>query len=123
MFGDEPAMPTQERVGPHHEHRPTLTTEHTCERGENRTVVGFETRTRYLTLQHRELMTQHEDLDIFGTITSTAQDQEIDHKANETVEMGHTSMLAASIPDRSRQRVTPVQHARTSIRRPHGCYS
>jgi hypothetical protein len=42
------------------------------ERGKEGAVVGFETRTRDLALQHGELVSQHEDLDIFGAILSTA---------------------------------------------------
>jgi hypothetical protein len=109
---DESAMPTQDRLRPDEEDGPTITTYGACERGEDHAIVGFETRTRDLALQHRELMTQHEDLDPLRTIASTAQDQEIDHEANKTVETGHTSMLAASEPDRSSRRVTPAQHAR-----------
>jgi len=57
-------------------------------------------------------MAQHEDLGIFGTITSTAQHEQVDHEADKTVETAHGPILAASRPDRSRQRVTPAQHSR-----------
>ena len=81
-------MPTQDRVGLHHEDRPALTAEHTRERGEDRAVVGFEAWTRDLALQHGELVAQHEDLDVFGTIASTAQYEQVDHEADKTVETG-----------------------------------
>ena len=68
-------MPTEDGVGPDYEDGPALTAEPTRERGKDRAVVGFETRTRDLALQDGELMTQHEDLGIFRTIASTAQDQ------------------------------------------------
>jgi len=57
-------MPARDRVRPDEEDRPAVTAEHASERGEDRAVVGFEARTGDLALQHSELMTQHEDLDI-----------------------------------------------------------
>jgi Transposase, Mutator family len=115
---DETSMPTQQRVGLHQKHRPAVTAEPTRERGEDRAVVGFEGRARHLTAQDRELMTQHEDLGILGTIPVAAQHQQIDHEPDETVETSHPVSVAASGPLRSRQHVTPVQHARTQIRHP-----
>jgi hypothetical protein len=52
-----------------------VTPEHTRERGEERAVGGFEARTCDLALQDRELMAQHEDFDILGTIRATAQNE------------------------------------------------
>jgi hypothetical protein len=53
---DEASMPSQHRVGLHEEDRPAVTVEHTRERGEDRTVGGFKTRTRDLAFEDRELM-------------------------------------------------------------------
>jgi hypothetical protein len=64
-------------------------------------------------------MAQHEDLDILGTIASTAQYQEFEYEADKTVETGHAPILAASEPRRSRPRETPAQHARAGIRHPN----
>ncbi len=86
-------MPAQNRVRSHEEHRPAITTEHTSERGEERTVLQLETRTRDLASQHSELMTQHEDLDILRTIPTSAQHQQVDHESDKTVETGHTPIL------------------------------
>jgi hypothetical protein len=66
-------MPRQDRVGVHQQDRPAVTTECTRQRGEVRTVVGFEARTSALALRHGELMAQHENLDILGTIRAAAQ--------------------------------------------------
>jgi hypothetical protein len=44
-------------------------------------------------VQHGELMAQHQDLDIFGTISAAAQHQQIDHEPDETIETGHTPIL------------------------------
>jgi hypothetical protein len=42
---DEASMPTQDRVGSDEEDRPAITAEYTRQRGEDRSVVGFEART------------------------------------------------------------------------------
>jgi hypothetical protein len=66
-------MPPEDRVRSDEEDRPAVAAEHTSERAQDGAVVGFEARTRDLTSQHRELMAQDENLDILGTIPSTAQ--------------------------------------------------
>ena len=91
----------RDRVRSDEEDRPAVTAEHASERGEDRAVVGFEARTRDLALQHGELMAQHEDLDIFGTIRAAAQHQQVDHEPDKTVETGHAPILAAPEPHRS----------------------
>jgi len=55
-------------------------------------------------------MAQHEDLDVFGTLKSAAQDEQIDHEPDKPVETGNTPILGALRPRRSRQRETPGQH-------------
>jgi hypothetical protein len=111
-------MPPKDRVRSHEEDRPAVTAEHACEGGDERAVVGFEVRTDDLALQDRELMAQHEDLDIFGTIPAAVQHEQVDHEADKTVEAGHAPILAAPEPRRSRHHETPGQHARTSFRHP-----
>jgi hypothetical protein len=95
VFRDEASMPTQERVGLHQEERPPFTAEHTRECGEERSVVGFEPRMWVLAVQHRELMAQHEDLDILGTIAPRAQHQQVEYQADKKVETRHAPILAA----------------------------
>ena len=77
-------MPTQDRVGLHHEDGPAVTAEDASERGEDRSVGGFEARPDDLALQHGELVAQHQDLDIFGTIPAATQHQQVDHEPDET---------------------------------------
>ena len=91
-------MPPQQRVGLHHEKRPAVTAEHAGERGEDGAVVGSEPWMCLLASQHGELVAQHEELDIFGTIRATAQHQQVDHEADKPVETSHTPILAASEP-------------------------
>src|SRR5205823_15116249 len=56
VLRDEPAMPTQDRVRSDEEDRPAVTAEHASERGEDRSVDGFEAGPGDLALQHRELV-------------------------------------------------------------------
>src|SRR5438445_4650290 len=72
VVGNEPSMPTQQRVRLHYEDGPSVTAEDLRERSEDGAVVGFEAGTDGLALQHSQLVTQHEDLDIFGTICLAA---------------------------------------------------
>ncbi len=111
-------MPAQDRLWSDEEHRPAVTTQHPRERAQERAVGGFEARTRDLALQDRELMAQHEDLDIFRTIPATAEDEQVDHESDKTVETGHPPILAAPEPRRSPEHKTPGQHTRTNIRHP-----
>src|ERR1035437_6634281 len=114
-------MPARDRVRPDEEDRPAVTAEHASEHGEDRAVVGFEARTGDLALQHGELMTQHEDLDILGMLAPAAQHQQVDHEPDQTVEAGPTPILAAPQPHRSRQRETPGQRAGRVFGTHRGC--
>lgn len=76
---------------------------------ENRPVGWFEARTRVLTVQDRELMAQHEELGILGTIGTTAEHEQLDHEMDKTVEAGHAAILAALTSRRSVERETPGQ--------------
>jgi hypothetical protein len=80
-------------------------------RSEDRAILGFETRTRVLALQNGELMSQQEDLDIRGTIPTTAQDEQVDHESDKTVETGHQSIL-----------VVPDPTVQTDTRNPRSTY-
>ena len=106
---DETSMPTQDRVGLHQQDRLAVSAEHASERGEDRAVGGFKARTRDLASQDGKLMAQHENLHSFGTISTAAQDQQVEHESDETVETSHAPILAAPEPCRSSQRETPGQ--------------
>ena len=56
-------------------------------------------------MQDGELMAQHENLGVFGTLASAAQQQQIDYKPDETVETGHAPILID--PGRT-DRIEPV---------------
>jgi len=78
-----------------------VTAECPRERAEQRAIGGFETRADDLAPHHRELVAQHEDLDILGTIRAPAQDEQVDHEPDKTVETGHPTILMD--PDRAVQ--------------------
>lgn len=88
-------MPAQDGVRFDQERRPAVAAEHARQRGEQRTVCGFETRSRHLTVQNGELMPKDEDLGVLGTIGATAQHQQVDHEADKSVEAGHSLIFAA----------------------------
>jgi len=51
-----------------------------------------------LAFQHRELVAQHEDLDVLGTVRATAQYLEVEYEADKTVETRHAPILPLSEP-------------------------
>jgi hypothetical protein len=63
-------------------------------------------------VQDGELMAQHEDLGIFGTLASASQHQQVDHKSDETVETGHVPILID--PSRADQ----IQTAKPQVNTP-----
>jgi hypothetical protein len=74
-------------------------------------------------LQHRELVTQHKDLDILRAITSTAQHEQVNHEADKGGRNGPRSDARSVSTGPLTQRVTPAQHARTSNRHPHAAHA
>ncbi len=117
---DEASMPGQDGLRLDEEARPAVAAERAGERGEDRSVGGFETRSRHLTVQDRELMSEDEDLGISGTIAATVEHQQADHEADKTVEAGHPPILTGFRPRRSRQREPPGQPTQMSFRPPQG---
>src|SRR5439155_11571027 len=63
-------------------------------------------------------MAQHEDLDILGTIPAAAQDQQVDHKPDETVETGHAVILVDGYRAHHVAARNPRSTSRTDIRHP-----
>src|SRR6266576_1906988 len=73
--GDKTAMPAQQGRRRNEERgRPPLPVEHPTEPREHHAIAVVETRPWVLAAKHRELVAQHEDLDIFGTLPPTTQD-------------------------------------------------
>jgi hypothetical protein len=56
VFGDETAMPRQDRCRLHDEHRPTSTVDHSSERADDRAVRVIEPRVGDSSVQDRELL-------------------------------------------------------------------
>ena len=108
--GGWPAGPV--RVGPVVRDEASMPTPGSCRASPGRSTSGHGRATRAnavriarssgskrgrgdLALQDRELVAQHEDLDILGTIRAAAQHQQVDHEPDKTVETGHAPILAA----------------------------
>ena len=90
VLGDETSMPTQERLRPNKEHRPAVTAEGTRANALSKArSSGVNAWARDLALQDGELVAQHEDLDILRPIAPAAQDEQVDHEADKSVETGH----------------------------------
>jgi hypothetical protein len=95
-FRDESSMPPQNCRGRHQEARPAVATNGARQRGEDGAVGGFEPRSSDLALQYGELVAQHQDLGVLGTVASTAQNQQVDDQAEKAVETPHAPIFAAS---------------------------
>ena len=78
---DEAAVPAQQCSGFTKEARPAPSRQCPADRREQRTVGGFQPRTLDLTTQHRELMAEHQDLQILGGLAAGQQHQQLDGAA------------------------------------------
>jgi hypothetical protein len=81
--------------------------------------VVFEARTRHLALENRELVAQHENLDVLGPVSAAAQHQQVEHESDETVEAGH----APSLIDARRPALTETRNTRSRARRVFGTHT
>ncbi len=81
VVGDESSMPTKQRVG--------VTRKSTSGHDELHATWHSGTRDRraqnadgHLALQNRNLVTQHEDLNLLGTVRATAEHHELEYEAD-----------------------------------------
>ena len=111
-------MPRQDRVGLDQEDRPAATVDQTRQRGEDRTVGGFETRSRDLALEDHELVAQHEDLGVLGPVSAPTQHQQVEHESDETVETGHALILIDPPRTDQTEARNPRSTHQTNIRHP-----
>jgi hypothetical protein len=76
--GDQPAVPAQQRLGLDDETGPAGSGQHPADRGKQSPVGGLQLRTSDLAAQHGELMPQHEDLQVLGSVTVSTQDEQLE---------------------------------------------
>jgi len=74
-------MPAQQRLRGDDEARPAGSWQHAADRGEQGTVGWFQLGSRNLAAEHDELVAQHQDLQILGSIAADEQAQELDGAA------------------------------------------
>ena len=118
VLRDDSSVPADECVGLHDEDCPSVTPECSGERAEQHAVGRFEPGPRHLTVQHGELMAEHEDLGVFGAVASTAKHEEIQHQADKTVETASHAAILSALRGSDHDPRTPAQHARTDFRHP-----
>jgi len=83
--GDEAAVPAQQRLRLHEEARPADSWQCPADRREQDTVGGFQPRMWDLTAQHRELVAEHQDLQILSGIATGEGDEQLDGSAERQV--------------------------------------
>ena len=79
--GDQPPVPAQQRLRPDDEARPAGSGQGAADGGEHSAVGRFEPRSWGLAAQHGQLMTEHQDLQVLGSVTAGQQHQQLDRAA------------------------------------------
>ena len=87
-------MPAQKRLRGHDQLAPP-TREQSGERSEESTIGRSERRARLLPTEHDELMSQHEQFDVFGELAAPAPDKQPQHSREGEIGEGeeHPPML------------------------------
>jgi hypothetical protein len=68
-------MPGQERLRPHRERSPGVAGKHPAERRQQDPVVRLEARPAGLAAKDRELVAEHKNLELFGSIPAAEEHQ------------------------------------------------
>ena len=76
--GDQPPMPAQQRLGLDQEARPMSPGQDATDRGKQRPVGGLQPGTWSLAAQDRELVAQHQDLEVLGGVAAGEQREQLD---------------------------------------------
>ena len=79
-------MPAPQRLRCDEETGPTLAWENAADGGEQSAVGGFQLGPGGLPLEDRELMAQHQDLQVLGGVTASEQREELDGAAEREVD-------------------------------------
>jgi hypothetical protein len=68
MAGDEPPVPVQKRLRGDEEYAPAILWQEPAESREQHPVVRLKSRSFHVSTQHRQLVAQHDDLQLFGAL-------------------------------------------------------
>jgi hypothetical protein len=88
-------VPTQQGLRRHEHPLPALGWEDPCERCKQRTIGRAKRRPRLLPSQHRQLMPQHEQLDVLGKLAAPVTHEQAQHDRERKIDKGeqHPPML------------------------------
>jgi hypothetical protein len=76
--GDQPPMPAQQRLGLDEEARPAGSRQDAADRSEQRPVGGLQPGSWGLAAEDGELVAQHQDLEVLGSVTAGEQHEQLD---------------------------------------------
>jgi hypothetical protein len=83
--GDQAAMPAQQRARRHQPVRPQRLRQRAGQSRQDRTIRPRQPPPSSLTAQHRDLATQHQNLQVFGHLASREQGKPADHPAEDQI--------------------------------------
>jgi hypothetical protein len=86
LLGDQTSMPAQDRARGDQAMPPQHLRQPPDERGEHRAIRPVQARLRGDPAQHGDLVTQHQELDVFGRRRTTEQQQEVQYPEEDQVE-------------------------------------
>jgi hypothetical protein len=79
-------MPAQERLRPHEERVPAAPRQHTAQRRKQHAVRKLEPRPADLPAKDRQLVPEHEYLQLFRPITASAENDQLQQPADDDVQ-------------------------------------
>jgi hypothetical protein len=99
-------VPTQKRLRRHDQPQSATRREHPGERSKKGTIGRPQRRPTRLPREHDELMTQHHKLDIFGELTASPSEQQLQDRRESEISEGkeHSTMLPEPTTGRSKTR-------------------
>jgi hypothetical protein len=91
---DDFAVPTQQRPGRHEQrHLPRLPWQHPAERSQQRPVSLRQLRTTDLALQHPQLMTEEQNLDLLLSLRAAPENEQLEESPQRPVQQRHRNAL------------------------------
>jgi hypothetical protein len=78
-------MPVQERLGPHQESAPRAARQHPAQRRQKQSVVRLESRLPGLPAKDRQLVAEHEDLQLLGSVAAADKHDQLQQPTDHDV--------------------------------------
>ncbi len=86
LVSDQPAMPAQERLRPHEKDAPTAARQRAAQCCEQEPIVGFKPRLADLPAKDRQLVAQHENLELLLTIAAGDEHDQLQQAADKNIQ-------------------------------------